>query len=135
MYDDEGSWTYIEPFRFGAYSDDYRDFWYKDDYDGIPLTLISYLDGGQSIRIMGGDYEMVLDKNAMTLTIHRWELGDVDHSKGVDIEDVTILINRVLGNPTDVFFVNQANCTLDEAGSIDIEDVTALINRVLNGAW
>ena len=78
---------------------------------------------------------MVLDKNAMTLTIHKWELGDVNHSKGVDIEDVTILINRVLGNPAEGFYPNQANCTLDESGSIDIEDVTALITRVLNGSW
>ena len=87
------------------------------------------------LRIMYGDYELVLDKDAMTLTIHRWELGDVDHSRGVDIEDVTILINKVLGNTPEVFFPNQANCTLDETGTIDIEDVTALINRVLNGAW
>ena len=130
---DQGGWDYILPFRFGAYSDDYKDFWYDDMYDGQPLTLT--YDSFQAFRIMSGDYELVLDKNAMTLTIHRWELGDVNHSRGVDIEDVTILINRVLGNTTEVFFPNQANCTLDEAGSIDIEDVTALINRVLNGSW
>jgi hypothetical protein len=132
-YNDEGGWAYILPFRFGAYSDDYKDFWYDDMYDGVPLTLT--YDGPQAIRIMNGDYELVLNKEEMTLTIHRWELGDVDHSRGVDIEDVTILINRVLGNTPEVFFPNQANCTLDEGGSIDIEDVTALINRVLNGTW
>ena len=130
---DEGGWAYIEPFRFGAFSDDYKDFWYDDMYDGQPLTLTS--EGYQAFRIMYGDYELVLDKDAMTLTIHRWELGDVDHSRGVDIEDVTILINKVLGNTPEVFFPNQANCTLDETGTIDIEDVTALINRVLNGNW
>jgi hypothetical protein len=133
MYDDQGSWDYILPYRFGAYSEDYLDFWYDDMYDGQPLTLT--YESPQAFRIMSGDYELVLDKNAMTLTIHRWELGDVNHSKGVDIEDVTILINRVLGNPAEVFYPNQANCTLDETGSIDIEDVTALITRVLNGSW
>ena len=121
------------PFRFGAYSDDYMDFWYDDMYDGVPLTLT--YDGFQAFRIMNGDYELVLNKEEMTLTIHRWELGDVNHSRGVDIEDVTLLINRVLGNPAEVFFPNQANCTLDEGGTIDIEDVTALITRVLNGSW
>ena len=64
-----------------------------------------------------------------------YELGDVDHSTGVDIEDVTILINKVLGNPTEVYFPEQANCNGDEQGIVDIEDVTALINRVLTGAW
>ena len=64
-----------------------------------------------------------------------WEIGDVNHSGGVDIEDVTALINKVLGNATENFFPEQANCTGDAEGSIDIEDVTALINRVLNGAW
>ena len=132
-YNDQGGWDYILPFRFGAYSDDYMDFWYDDMYDGVPLTLT--YDGFQAFRIMNGDYELVLNKEEMTLTIHRWELGDVNHSRGVDIEDVTLLINRVLGNPAEVFFPNQANCTLDEGGTIDIEDVTALITRVLNGSW
>ena len=62
-----------------------------------------------------------------------WELGDVDHSGGVDIEDVTILINAVLGNQPDVYYPENADCNGDNG--IDIEDVTALINRVLNGTW
>jgi len=64
-----------------------------------------------------------------------FEMGDVNHSGGVDIEDVTALINRVLGSTPENFFPEQANCTGDAEGSIDIEDVTALINRVLNGVW
>lgn len=62
-----------------------------------------------------------------------YELGDVDHSGGVDIVDVTILINAVLGNETDIFYPENANCNGE--GAIDIEDVTALINRVLSGSW
>jgi len=62
-----------------------------------------------------------------------WELGDVNHSGGVDIEDVTALINAVLGNPTSEYYPEQANCNGDTG--IDIEDVTALISRVLNGQW
>ena len=64
-----------------------------------------------------------------------YELGDVDHSEGVDIEDVTILINKVLGNSPAVYFPEQANCNGDAEGMVDIEDVTSLIKRVLTGAW
>jgi hypothetical protein len=69
------------------------------------------------------------------LVTETWELGDVNHSGGVDIEDVTILINKVLGTTPDVFYVEQANCSGDAEGNIDVEDITALINRVLNGNW
>lgn len=62
-----------------------------------------------------------------------WELGDVNHSGGVDIEDVTTLINAVLGNPSAEYYPEQANCNGE--GGVDIEDVTALIGRVLNGNW
>ena len=64
-----------------------------------------------------------------------FENGDVNHSGSVDIEDVTALINRVLGSEPENFFPEQANCNGDAEGAIDIEDVTALINRVLNGNW
>ena len=64
-----------------------------------------------------------------------YELGDVDHSEGVDIDDVTILINKVLGNAPANYFPEQANCNGDAEGMVDIDDVTALIKRVLTGAW
>ena len=67
------------------------------------------------------------------LATDEFELGDVNHSGGVDIEDVTILINAVLGNQPEVYYPEQANC--NGQGGVDIEDVTALISRVLNGAW
>ena len=64
-----------------------------------------------------------------------FELGDVNHSGGVDIDDVTILINKVLGNTPETYFAEQANCNGDAEGMVDIDDVTALITRVLTGAW
>jgi hypothetical protein len=91
-----------------------------------------------------GKYDLVITFNAQTGEINctatkvvepAFELGDVNHSYGVDIEDVTLLINKVLGSTPDNFFPEQANCNGDAAGSIDIEDVTALINRVLSGTW
>ena len=50
----------------------------------------------------------------------------------VDIEDVTALIAKVLGNEPDPFIEENAN--IDGVGGLDIEDVTALITKVLGNA-
>ena len=59
--------------------------------------------------------------------------GDVDHSGCIDIDDVTILINAVLGNSPEVYYPENADCNVD--GDIDIDDVTILITHVLTGSW
>lgn len=56
-------------------------------------------------------------------------LGDVNSDGFVDINDVTILINRVLGNDVENF--NAAKADVYQDGIIDINDVTRLINHVL----
>jgi hypothetical protein len=57
------------------------------------------------------------------------KIGDVNGDNVVDIEDVTTLISKVLGNNPDPFIEENAN--VDGVGGIDIEDVTALITKVL----
>ena len=58
-----------------------------------------------------------------------WEVGDVNHDQVVDIEDVTMLISYVLGNPVEGFFVTEADINGEQP--IDVVDVTTLISRVL----
>lgn len=58
-----------------------------------------------------------------------WELGDVNHDRVVDIEDVTMLISYVLGTPLPGFYITEAD--VNGMDPIDVEDVTALIGRVL----
>ena len=58
-----------------------------------------------------------------------FDMGDVNHDTHVDIDDITALIARVLGETTGEFFEAQAN--VDGQGGIDIDDVTALITIVL----
>ena len=67
--------------------------------------------------------------NIEEVTLSAYAMGDVNHDNSVDIDDVTALIARVLGNAPEVFFEDQANC--DGAEGIDINDVTALIAIVL----
>ena len=58
-----------------------------------------------------------------------YSMGDVNHDGHVDIDDITALIARVLGDNTGEFYEDVAN--IDGQGGIDIDDVTALISIVL----
>ena len=56
--------------------------------------------------------------------------GDVNGDTLVDIDDVTALISRVLGNAVEPFDATAAD--LDDNGQVDIDDVTMLISMILN---
>lgn len=133
---DMGGWNYILPYRFGPESD--GEFYLTDERLGQTLDLS--FDHFSDVYITStGDYEVTVSLEHNYIIIGRlagdWELGDVNHSGGVDIDDITMLINKVLGNSLTGFYVEQANCNGDAGGTIDIDDVTALINRVLLGHW
>lgn len=61
-----------------------------------------------------------------------FELGDVNHDGFVNVADVTALIQYVLGNEPEPFFVEEANVNGDAEGAINVADVTALISIVLS---
>ena len=64
-----------------------------------------------------------------------YQRGDVNMDGNVDINDVTRLIDVVLGKIVE-YDATAADCnTAVGDGNIDINDVTALINRVLKGVW
>ena len=57
------------------------------------------------------------------------QVGDANGDGNVDVNDVTTLINYILGkNPTPF---NEANANVNGEGDIDVMDVTALINIIL----
>ncbi len=58
--------------------------------------------------------------------------GDVNDDGEVDINDVTALISRVLGQNVTI---NAAAADVNYDGAIDINDVTLLINYVLGNPW
>ena len=61
--------------------------------------------------------------------------GDVNGDHLIDINDVTLLIDVVLGKNVEYNAVG-ADCNIEGGdGIIDINDVTVLINRVLTGYW
>ncbi len=59
--------------------------------------------------------------------------GDVNDDGVVNINDVTALIDAVLGNNWEGLNYDNADCNLDEG--VNINDVTTLIDYVLGGVW
>lgn len=57
-------------------------------------------------------------------------LGDVNHDGCVNVVDVTLIIDHVLGNAPGDF--HAVNADLDEDGYINVVDVTQVINIILN---
>ncbi len=58
--------------------------------------------------------------------------GDVDGDNNVSIDDVTALIDYLLGTNPDI---NIANADTDHSGDVSIDDVTTLIDYLLTGRW
>ena len=65
--------------------------------------------------------------------------GDVDDSKDVGMDDLTVLINYLLTNDASLInYDNAAICdalTGDESEIVSMDDLTALINYLLTGNW
>ena len=133
-YDDQGSWDYIEPFRFGPQSD--GDFWLFEEYVGQPLGLT--FDNYGAIKVLEtAEYNITVDLVNNTITVDKVvppvQIGDVDMDGFIKISDVAALINYLLnGDPTGIDLL-AADC--DQDGQIKINDVTTLINYLLNGTW
>ena len=60
-------------------------------------------------------------------------MGDVNTDGFVDVDDVTVLIARVLGDESQA--LKLANADVNGDNYLDIEDVTYLINYILYGTW
>jgi surface protein len=58
--------------------------------------------------------------------------GDVNGDGSVNIDDVTALIDYLLGSNSSI---NVANADADQSGGVSIDDVTALIDYLLTGRW
>ena len=138
-YNDEGSWAYIEPFRFGPESN--GDFELLDQYLNQPLTLTFDVYG--AIKVMStAEYKITVSLEENYIIVEKitpeppaYLRGDVDNDGDVDIDDVTRLIDVVLGKDI-TYNAAAADCNTETGdGSVDIDDVTALISRVLTGSW
>jgi len=89
---------------------------------------ILYLAADNTFRYPDG----AMDINAFRAYIYtNTSLGDVNSDGDVNVTDVTMLVNHILGVEDDNFFIENADLTQD--GEVTVTDVTALVNLILNG--
>ena len=134
LADNDSAWADIADQRFGAVAE--GSFLVTDEYLGQELSLTP---GEISFRVPSGYvYELIVNGYLNTLIINNkgaipteeWAMGDVNHDKKVDVADVSMTINRVLGKEnTQTFYEAQGDINGD--GKIDVSDVSGIINIVL----
>ena len=61
--------------------------------------------------------------------------GNVNGVGGVDMDDLTALINYLLDPTTTIVFENAAVCNSMDSNLVDMDDLTALINYLLTETW
>ena len=127
LANDADGWDGIKGFRTGAESADLL----IDDSNldtALPLT-----DWGiyNSFKIAAGEWDLTLDLNNKTLTVTKKPAlrGDVNNDGSVDVGDVNILVNILLGLDSASNYTGDAN--VDGEGGIDVGDVNAIINIML----
>ena len=63
---------------------------------------------------------------------YEYEMGDVNMDKSVDISDVVMTVNHILGSSAQVNLKGIFKYgDMDESGTIDISDVVAIVNKIL----
>lgn len=102
--------------------------YYLDEQGNVAVS-----DGTATVAAMSGYFTADTSVTAITVTGDTaYALGDVNHDTKLDVADVSMIINKVLGKEnTATFYETEANVNGDEAGKIDVADVSALINLVL----
>ncbi len=133
----EGSATHWDACRFavdgvvmfdeGALDNDWATFSTELQPGTHTLTWSYTKDGSVN---PSGDY-FAIDNVSLASALR----GDVNGNGEVDINDVTMLIDVVLGKNV-AYDPAAADCNIEGGNdNVDINDVTALINYVLRGTW
>lgn len=125
---DDGGWAYIAPFRFGAVSN--GDFEVTDQWLGKELSLT--YENGQAYKIPQGEYKLSLDLENMKLVITKnnaYAVGDVDGDGKVDVTDVNIVVNIILGKDNAANYNGRADVNGEDG--VDVSDVNAIVNIIL----
>ena len=85
-------------------------------WDGWDSNRLYFTDGTQFVLPQGPG--------------EQWKTGDVNHDGQVDVTDVSLLINYILGKEAAEIYLEQANLDSDPT-KVDVGDVSALIGLVL----
>ena len=130
-----GGWSYLLPYRFGPESK--GPLTLTDEYLGqsLPLSFDNYGD----VRVVSaGEYDITVSLEQNYIIIekvgepeHGYQRGDVNHDLAVGINDVALLIDRILTG--EISNVCDICADMDNNGEVNINDLAQLIDRVLTG--
>ncbi len=126
--DDFGSWDAVNARRFGPESADEDQVVNPDEQVTTQLST-----GGKSYKITGnGDYVITFDKENLTFqftTKGAGKLGDLNGDDAVDVDDMNIIINIMLGKAE-----KTAAADLNGDDAVDVDDMNIIINIMLGKA-
>lgn len=133
---DLGGWNYVNDYRFGPACDGEGPFDMTDDRLGQELPLGWGWDNFTDVHILvAGDYEITVSLELNYVIIgrivepeHGYQKGDVNHDGVVNVTDVTVLINYLMGSPVECCDI----CgDFNSDGSLNVTDVTLLISSLM----
>ncbi len=123
------TWADISGCRMGATSSNYL---INEARLGTDLPVVA---GENAFKIPVGKYNLTLYLSQGILVVEKWtdvKRGDANGDGDVTIDDVTVLIDRLLTGTSAINAAN-ADCNLD--GELTVDDVTELIDYLLSERW
>ena len=90
-------------------------------YQGVAQSIVMTDDFGKPQTLDDAEFSWTV--------VGGYDLGDVNHDGDVNVTDVTLTVNHVLGQNPTVFY--EENADINQDGSINITDITNIVNLIL----
>lgn len=102
----------------------------KSDIDLEAGTYKGFVD---NIVFNGhGNVSNYIDEFSFTIIANSYPMGDVNHDGYVNITDVMLAVNYIIGKNLSVFYLENADLNADN--TVNISDVMAIVNIVIRGS-
>ena len=90
-------------------------------YQGIAQNIVMTDENGSTQALSDAEFSWTV--------LGGYAMGDVNHDGMVNVTDVSLTVNYILGNKPPVFFAENAD--FDQDGDVNVTDVTIIVNYIL----
>lgn len=97
---------------------------------GINYNLLTYYYKYANRQTPFTSHVTVSQDILVTVGLKRLK-GDVNGDGVIDVQDITAMINGIMGMPSDDYYA--MNADLDDSGEVNVVDITSLINSIMQG--